>query len=483
MKYIIDGYRPSALFRFFEEISAIPRGSGNEGGVAKYIKRFAKERGLYCYCDEINNVFVRLPASKGRENSPTLLLQGHTDMVCEKNADTEHDFEKDPLSLYIENGFLRASGTTLGGDDGIAVAAMLAVLDGKIKEHPTIECLFTVMEEVGLDGANNFDYSQISARRMINLDSEQEGHIIAGCSGGLRSDVSFCGKREGFEGYAVEISVKGLMGGHSGENINDSRANANKIMGGVLASLSETYDIRLVSLKGGSKDNSIPRECRAKIACSDRYGIFSEVEKLERKIKEELGEADADFTLTASDSEIENYMLDAKTSDDIIAFTDNIPNGVLRMSDTVEGLVEFSRNLGIISTDDRADTRTVSLVFSSRSAKEEQLDQSMSELDEASKRYGYGVRHYARYPGWEYSTSSCLRDDCLKAAKEVLGYDAKVDVIHAGLECGIISSHIPDMDIISIGPDIIDIHSPSEKLDLVSCERFWKILEIMVTMR
>lgn len=483
MKYIIDGYRPKALFRFFEEISAIPRGSGNEGGVAEYIKKFAQERGLYCYCDEINNVFVRLPASEGRENSPTLLLQGHTDMVCEKNADTVHDFEKDPLSLYIEDGFLRARGTTLGGDDGIAVAAMLAVLDGEIKEHPPIECLFTVMEEVGLDGANNFDYSQISARRMINLDSEQEGHMVAGCAGGLRSDVSFCGKRESFEGYAVEISVKGLMGGHSGENINDSRANANKIMGRVLAALSEAYDIRLVSIKGGSKDNAIPRECSAKIACSDRYGIFSEIEKLERDIKRSLAQADANFTLTATDSEVEDYMLDEKTSADIISFTDQVQNGVLHMSDSVEGLVEFSRNLGIISTDDSSDTRNVSLVFSSRSAKEEQLDLSMSELDATSKEYGYGVRHYARYPGWDYAPYSCLRDDCLKAAREILGYDAKVDVIHAGLECGIISSHIPDMDIISIGPDIIDIHSPSEKLDLASCERFWKILEIMVRMR
>lgn len=479
MNYIIEGYEPKALFEYFEKISAIPRGSGNESGIADFLCRFADKRKLYCYRDKLNNVFIKMPGSCGREAEPALLLQGHTDMVCEKNSDTVHDFEHDPLSLYIENGSLRARGTTLGGDDGIAVAAMLAVLDGEISDHPPIECLFTVMEEVGLDGAKGFDYSQITARRMINLDSEEEGHIIAGCAGGMISSLTFCAIPTAFEGYAMKISVRGLAGGHSGENINDGRANANKIMGSVLSSLSKHIKINLVSVNGGSKDNAIPRECTALIACDDRCAVSDGVAELERQLKKEMSAADSGFSVSCCDAEQPSVMFDRKTSENFIGLIGEVRNGVMRMSDKIDGLVEFSRNLGVISTSENE----INVVFSSRSAKDSQIDESAKELDGWALKSGCTVRHYARYPGWDYTETSELRSICADAVKTVLGRPAEVNVIHAGLECGIISSHLPDMDMVSIGPDIKDIHSPDEKLDLASCERFWKILEIVVKKR
>ncbi|MBQ9760200.1 MAG: beta-Ala-His dipeptidase, partial [Clostridia bacterium] len=267
---VITNREPKALFRYFEEISAIPRMSYHEEQIADYLVDFARKRGLECYRDKAHNVFIRMPATQGYEDHAPVLLQGHTDMVCEKNNDVVHDFLQDPLKLYLDGDLLRAEGTTLGADDGIAVSVMLAVLDGALEAHPLVECLFTSAEEVGLDGAKSFDYSLLTARKMVNLDSESLGVITAGCAGGIRSEVKLPIKPIPFMGDALRFAIQGLAGGHSGENIHEGRANANKMMGRILAEIVQKCGAKLVSVNGGSKDNAIPRECEAVIAVSDR---------------------------------------------------------------------------------------------------------------------------------------------------------------------------------------------------------------------
>ena len=476
MEYIIQGRKPQAVFRYFEEISAIPRGSYNEAEIAAYLEAFAQERGLECYRDQVNNVLIKAPATKGMEHCPPLMLQGHTDMVCEKNGDVEHDFTKDPLKLYLDGKYLRARGTTLGGDNGIAVAIMLALLDGEPAEHPAYECLFTTAEEVGLDGAHAFDYSRISARRMVNLDSEEQGVVTVGCAGGLRSDLTLRYQSVPFKGECIRVEIKGLMGGHSGANIHCGRANANKLMGRILSALREKSEICIVSLTGGSKDNAIPRECQACLAVLDAELAMDVITEQAERIAEELGADDRGFTVVCQTEAEEAVMMPPKQSDDVIALLCCAANGVLEMSRQVKGLVEFSRNLGVIVHREGE----LSMVFSSRSSVENQLDASTRELDLLAKLTGFEARHYSRYPGWNYAPVSPLRDRYLEAYKTVTGKDARIDIIHAGLECGVISSHLPKMDMISIGPDMKDIHSPDEALDLDSVEEFWKVLEALI---
>ena len=476
MEYVVKGRKPESVFRFFEEISAIPRGSYNEAGIADYLVAFAKARGLEYWRDELHNVLIKAPATKGLETVPPILLQGHTDMVCEKNGDVEHDFLRDPLDLYVEDGFLRARGTTLGADNGIAVAMMLSLLDGELAEHPAYECLFTVAEEVGLNGAHGFDYSRIASRRMINMDSEELGVVTCGCAGGLRSDLCLTLHPEAFQGTALTVSVSGLMGGHSGENIKDGRANANKVMGRLLAALRQEGDVRIVRIEGGSKDNAIPRECRAVLAVADAEQASECLSQIAAEIAGELAAEDRGFTVTCEVTEDEAVMSSREDTLRLIALLACAANGVQEMSHNVQGLVEYSRNLGVIRTENDC----VSVVFSSRSAIESQLDASIRELDAWAALIGCTVRHYSRYPGWAFAPHSFLRDAYLQAYRKVVGKDASVNVIHAGLECGIIYSKLPDMDIISIGPTMHNIHSPNEALDLASVETFWKTVEQLI---
>ena len=476
MEYVVKGREPASVFRFFEEISAIPRGSYHESEIADYLVSFAKTRGLECYRDKHHNVLIKAPASAGLADSEPLLFQGHTDMVCEKNSDVEHDFLHDPLSLYVDGNFLRAKGTTLGADDGIAVAMMLALLDGEIAEHPAYECLFTTAEEVGLNGAHGFDYSLLSARRMVNMDSEELGVVTCGCAGGLRSDLTLPLHPTPFKGEALRVHVKGLMGGHSGENINSGRANANKLMGRLLAALPEIYEPCLVSICGGSKDNAIPRECEAVLAVSDAAAVADLLTEHAAKVAHELVAEDRGFCLICEDVEPEAVMCSREDTVRAIAILACAANGVQEMSHDISGLVEYSRNLGVI----RTENDEVTFVFSSRSAIESRLDASICELDALAAVTGCHARHYSRYPGWDFEADSALRRDYLEAYRSVTGQDAVVNVIHAGLECGIIHSKVPDMDIISVGPTMHDIHSPNEALDLSSVEVFWRTVAALI---
>lgn len=476
-QYVVSGYEPAKLFEFFEDICAIPHGSGNEKAISDYLVAFAKERGIECYQDEIYNVLYRIPATAGRENEPSVLLQGHTDMVCEKNGDTVHDFLTDPLKLYVdERGFLRAKGTTLGGDDGVAVAAMMAAADGMIPSHPALECLFTVSEEVGLDGADGFDYSRIRSRILLNMDSEEEDAVIVGCAGGVRSDMLVSPKWQRRAGAVYEIALTGLKGGHSGEDINKGRENANKLMGRILLKLRAVTDLRIASIAGGSKDNAIPRECKAVVVCPRADGetvaalAVSEIEA----IAKELSADDAGFVGTVTKVKrgaLPVRMTDGATAEKLITLLGAVRNGVLKMSYGIAGFVEWSRSLGVIEMRDDK----IRVVFSSRSSIECQLDASIAELDALARMIGAEICHHGRYPGWTYDPDSLIREKYLKIA-EKLGMPAKARVIHAGLECGVIASRLDGLDAISFGPNLSDIHSPEEALDLASMERFWKKL-------
>ncbi|MBR3895353.1 MAG: aminoacyl-histidine dipeptidase [Clostridia bacterium] len=472
MEYIIHGREPAAFFRFFEEISAIPRPSYHESGIADYLTAFAKARGLEYWRDELNNVLIKMPATRGQEHRAPILFQGHSDMVCEKNADVEHDFLKDPLDLWVDGDLLRAKGTTLGADDGVAVALMLTLLNGELAEHPAIECLFTTAEEVGLNGAHGFDYGLLRARRMVNVDSELLGKITCGCAGGVRSDLHLPLKTEPFKGTAMRVAIGGLMGGHSGENIDCGRANANKLMGRLLAALLPACDFRLISVEGGSKDNAIPRESEALLAVSDFDEAESVLSEEAALIASELVSEDRGFSLTVEDAEQTAVVFSKESTVRAISVLAAIPNGVFEMNRSIPGLVEYSRNLGVVRTEDDA----IDFVFASRSSIESRLDASTRELDAVAAAIGGETKHYNRYPGWSYAPKSDLREAYLKAYRDVTGEEASVNVIHAGLECGIIYSRVPDMDIISIAPTLHDLHSPDESLDLGTVEVFWRTI-------
>ena len=477
MKYVTEGLEPRRVLELFEEISAIPRASGNEDAIAAWIEKFAKERGCFCLKDKSNNVFVRVPASAGREHEAAVLLQGHTDMVCEKNSDTEHDFSSEGLKLYIEDGWLRARGTTLGGDDGAAVAIMLDVIDGCLESHPTVECLFTTDEEVGLLGAGSFDYSVITAKSMINLDSEEESAVIVGCAGGVRSDVEIPIKFQPVRGEVLKISLTGLCGGHSGENINCGRANASKLMGRLLLAVSRKMRVNLISVSGGTKDNAIPREAFAEISVANAERAARAVMSEVNRVRGELCAEDAQLTVVCSvPSDACESMMTADSTRRVLGLLGTVQNGVIEMSRDVPGLVGFSRNLGVVKTNENS----VSFIFSSRSALESQLDASVDSLDALAAALGGKTRHYSRYPGWSYAQRSPIRNKYLKAATRVLGYEPNVMMIHAGLECGIIRSRLPKLDMIAIGPDMRGIHSPDEALSIASMEKVWKIVAEML---
>lgn len=474
---VTKGYKPEKVLAYFEELCKIPHGSGNEEEVAKYIENFAKERGLFVIRDKNNNVFIRKEATVGYENAPAYLLQGHTDMVCAKLTTSNHDFERDALDLYMEDGWLRARGTTLGGDDGIAVAFMLAFLDGEIENHPKLECLFTVEEETGLGGAESFDYSVVTARRMINLDSESENEVCAGCAGGVRSKIDFKPVLETSSGDVITLSVDGLFGGHSGVEINCGRANAIVLTSNILSEIAKEQELALISLVGGEKDNAIPRMCEAKFVVEDSSKVIALIEKFDAQIREGLCEADVGLKISVSvENDVENVETIAQ-SGELLGMISALKVGVLSMSAHLEGLVEFSRNLGVINVNGEG----AYITYSSRSAKEEQIDLSITQVDEQVEKLGANVRHTGRYPGWDFLPESELRDAYVRKCKEVIGKDVQTVVIHAGLECGIIKSRISEMDIISVGPNMRNIHTPDEALDLDSCARLFEVLKAVLS--
>lgn len=473
---ITKGYEPCLPLAFFEQICKIPHPSYREEKIADYLQSFANSRSLYCFRDAKNNILIRKEATEGYRDASPILLQGHMDMVCAKDSDVIRDLFCEGLELYIENGFLMAHGTTLGGDDGVAVAMMLALLDGELTEHPTLECLFTVEEEVGLGGAAAFDCRKISARKMINLDSETEGEVVAGCCGGVVSEISVCPPTSEGTGCFIKIKAEGLFGGHSGTDINKDRKNAVITMLEIIDEISKKQKVSLYSLFGGDKDNAIPRECTAVVCVGSEALAVASVRCAADKIKRTLSEEDKGLSVTC---ETVSQCGEVISPD----FTETLKNsllllgtGVIKMCEEPSELVEFSKNLGIA----RIDTKNIKIIYSSRSAKDSQLEESASQISDVAEGLGGKALCYGRYAGWDICKDSRLRDGYIKKYRLLTGKEIKTVVIHAGLECGIIKSAIPDMDIISIGPDIHNIHTPNEALDLSSFARVFEVLKATI---
>jgi len=492
---VLAGYEPALVMQYFEEICAIPHVSGDERAIADYVENFARARGLYCYRDGVHNVFIKRAASTGCEGVPAVMLQGHLDMVGEKDADSAHDFATDGLRLSVDDyGWISADGTTLGGDDGVAVAMMLALLDSPPEPHPALECLFTVSEETGLEGAWAFDPAAAgaTATRMINLDSESEGVITAGCSGGMRTDITVPVICEPAVGIAVKVTLDGFTGGHSGVEIHEGHTNAIKAMGRIWtgACRKSGAKVNLCSITGGGKDNAIPRDCTAVFTVTNDLGeakdssaeafcraACAEADLLRKEPN--VIPADKAFTCTAEivTDEAPAYSLTVESDMQVHDLLTLVRDGVLSMSAHVEGLVAHSRNLGIVKTMTDGEGKPVAVKFSmsTRSASNSHLDDSEAELCALSAVITGDEKnavHRARYPGWDYAPVSPLRDVWSDVSERLYGgVHPTVEVIHAGLECGILADKMPGMDIISVGPDMRDIHTPRERLSIPSVER------------
>ncbi len=474
MKYVTEGKYPADALRYFEEISAIPRGSKNEKAIAEYLMAFAKEQGLWAHMDSVYNVYINKPASAGCENLPAIVLQGHTDIVCEKNASTIHNFEKDPLKLILEGDILHADGTTLGADNGVAVAYMMAMLARRDIVHPPIQCLFTSMEEIGLDGSKVLDPALIKGHRMINMDGGPEGCFLASAAGGQTLVITAPVVYEPVKGEILSIKVRGLSGGHSGGSIDKERGNSNKIVGRILGRLNKAGCIyQIVSVNGGSKSNAIPRECDTVLAlCPDTAALAKKtIKTVEAEINAELAFSDAGFFLAVESSKAEK-MMDVISSLRICRLLMLIPSGPKMMSMAIPGLVNASLNLGVVETSTDAVVITVTV----RSGIDSLIPFITDEVIEIVRVLGASITCDAPYPAWTYDPNSPLRAACMELYKERTGQEGTVKAVHGGLECGIIRGIIPDMDIVALGPTSDMHHTPEEWLDLSSFARTYDYL-------
>ncbi len=467
-----------SVFHFFQEICKLPHGSGNEKAVSDFIADFAASKGLEYRQDEVYNIVVKKPAAKGYETAPTIILQGHLDMVCEKNADTIHDFTKDPLSLRIDGDFISAEGTTLGADDGIAVAYMLAVLDDDTLPHPAVEAVFTVGEEVGMDGARALDVSDLNGTLFLNMDTEQEGRLLAGCCGGRRAKLYLPIVREHAPawGKAFALKIRGLKGGHSGADIHLQRASANRLMGRVLERIIGTVACRLSSMDGGLMDNAICREATAVLVLSeaDYYKAAEAVAEMEKEFLSEYAycETSIRITLEPMPEKIEKVFT-ADTARKALDILQILPYGVQTMCLDMPGLVESSSNIGIVRTTDDYVFFDNALRSSVPGRKEEMYER----IRIIARLTGAELKYTGEYPGWKYNPHSKLLAIAQKSYYDLFGHDAVVEAIHAGLECGIFADKIPGLDLLSIGPTMEDVHTPDEHLSISSTVRTWELLK------
>ena len=470
-----QSYKDAPAYKYFERICEIPHGSGNEKALADYIEAFAKQHGLYSYRDSFDNVFIRKEAAPGFEARPAVLLQGHIDMVCEKKPEVDFDFLKDGIRIKEQDGCLYADGTTLGADDGAAVAIMLAILEDKDFKAPAIECLFTTSEETSLVGATNFDYSKISARRMINIDTECEGEAVAGSAGGVRCRLTRKLDREdaGDGALGAVITLGGLKGGHSGTDIGLGRLSACVAMSKLLKLLGEK--ITLVSILGGNMDNAIARDCTAVVTCTDIDALKATASDFEAMLKAKLNDEDSGLFIKVEENDVVQP-LSANTSSDIIALANEINHGVYAMSRDMEGLVESSANLASFKEDGDKLRITVSV----RSSVAASLEAMKESLAQKAEKYGFDIAFEGQYPGWQYAPESPLIQIFKDSYKRLSGAEGRVVAIHAGLECGVVKAFVPDMDILSVGPTINDAHTPNEHMDIGSFMRIDELVRVMI---
>ena len=487
---VLSNIEPYGVFRFFEEICGIPHGSSDTKKISDYLVKFAIDKNLRYIQDESNNVIIFKDGTAGYEDSAPVMLQGHMDMVCEKDVDCDIDFERDGLRLVLEDGVISADGTTLGGDDGIAVAFALAILDADDIPHPPIECVFTVDEEIGMLGAAAIDCSPLKSRIMLNLDSEDEGYLLVSCAT-CHIPVEYENAED--DHSVVKIIVEGLTGGHSGVEIIKQRANADKQLARLLYNIGRDVPYRLISIKGGLKDNAIPNKAEAYVGIDpeDVDNFVKSAEKNEKILRHELGNTDPELVVkvetdlsddlgsynNADDVQNDMYgrtminrVMTEKSSDIVIRSLMMMPNGIQKMSNDIEGLVQTSLNLGILKTTEDEVTASFSVRSSVQSEKENLIDQ----LRCVSVSAGGSLDVQGDYPAWEYRHDSPLRDIMVDVFEEQYGRKPVIQAIHAGVECGLFAGKLPGLDCVSFGPDMKNIHTSRESMDVASVQRTWK---------
>lgn len=525
---VLADLQPKEVFKYFEEICRIPHGSGDTKRISDYCVNFAKEHNLRYIQDTSNNVIIFKDGTQGYQQSEPVIIQGHLDMVCEKENDCDIDFSKDGLDLLLEGGYVTAKGTTLGGDDGIAVAFALAILASDTINHPPIEAVFTVDEEIGMLGAADIDCAPLKGRVMLNLDSEEEGSLLVSCAGGVTVTCHIDRtSEEQTEGYLFRLKVTGLIGGHSGVEIDKGRGNANQILGRVLYAMSKRMKFDIVAVNGGLKDNAIPREAYADILIPMQTGATNtdlsaemDIEKLKKLCVEynqilsrEYQVTDSEVRIILEELSTENegnitqdtenvtekgkaiqgsknvtekgkqresvcsqkVMTDAVKNRIITALV-NLPGGVIKMSHDIEGLVETSLNMGILKTE----SQEITMSFSVRSSVQSEKEELVQKIECLMKSLGGTITTVGDYPAWEYRKDSKLRELMVEIYREQYGTEPTVDAIHAGVECGLFAGKLKGLDCVSFGPNILDIHTPKERLEIASVERTWNyVVEIL----
>lgn len=481
-KNVLAGIEPMPVFHFFEEICKIPHGSGNEEKLSNYLKAFAEARGLYCIQDDWKNIIIIKEAAPGYEAEETVILQGHMDMVAVKEESCDIDMQTEPLRLMREGDFISADRTSLGGDDGIAVAYLLALLDAKEIPHPRLEVILTVGEETGMDGAREIDVSMLQGRRMLNLDNEEEGVLLASCAGGVRADCKLPVTWESRKGTVIHIQVGGLCGGHSGVEIIKERGNSNCLMGRVLDALLQKLSVSIISLEGGLADNAIPRQTTARILVKpeDTDTCFSIIREMEKQLQNELSGKDDGVMITVSKEKEQDEQtvkcLKEESVQKVRAYLLAMPNGVQAMSADVDGLVETSLNMGVMKLGEEC----LTLSYAIRSSVESAKEAICRKLSAISYLAGAEVDMRGNYPGWAYRKNSPLRDKMIRIYEEMYGEKPRVEAVHAGLECGLFAGKLPELDCISCGPDMQYIHTTKEVLSISSVKRVWEyLLEIL----
>lgn len=473
---VCEQLEPKRVFAYFEDICGIPHGSGNTKAISDYCVSFAKEHHFKWIQDESNNVIIFKDGSKGYETAEPVIIQGHMDMVCEKEHDVKIDFEHDGLNLYVDGDFLKARGTTLGGDDGIAIAYALAILEDDTLPHPPLEVVITVDEEIGLLGAESIDLSMLKGRKLLNIDSDEEGIFLTSCAGGLRADCKIPVSWTQADGTAYEIKVTGLLGGHSGSEISKERGNAIMLLGRVLYDIRQDISFSLANISGGCKDNAIPREAAATIFLPkeiESQEILARISSLNETLKKEYRASDAGIEVCGRKTECsDTKVLKEGSLIKILFLLCNMPWGVQHMSTEIEGLVETSLNPGIMELGEDG----FLLCFSVRSSVTSRKYELTGRLAFVTEFLGGDVEIHGDYPAWEYQAVSPMRELMAEVYEDLFQEEPKMQAIHAGLECGIFSGKIEGLDCISFGPNNFDIHTPQERLSISSTEKVWKLI-------
>jgi len=472
----LAGLEPASVFGYFEKICSIPHGSRNTKAISDYLVSFAQEHGIRYEQDDLNNVLMYQEGTCGYEDHAPVILQGHMDMVCEKDETCPINMDTDGLDIDHDDTCIFAHGTTLGGDNGIAVAYILAILADKTIPHPPLEIIITVDEEIGMEGAAGIDLSRFKSRTMVNLDSEDEGIFTVSCAGGARGTIHMPVERRVVYGPCVKLTVDGLQGGHSGVEIHKKRANANKVMGEFLGRVQKLMPLCITKLQGGAKDNAIPRSCQVTMVPlgMNIERINDIAAQLQAEIREQFDEPEAIVRGDDVDALGGNAVTTECTAK-IIALLNAAPNGVQAMSQDIEGLVQTSLNLGVVNLDEE-----LTLTFAVRSSVNQEKRDLLNRLEELARFYDSSYSEMGDYPAWEYKKDSKLREVMISTFSRMFGKEPEVVAIHAGLECGLLSEKLPGLDCVSIGPDMHDIHTSRERLEIESTRRTWEyLLEVL----